>query len=590
MIGGRQREVDRGRRLAGVEQRGQGVGHGHVGRDVAGRVEQGVDRRPGGVDAGERVRDALVPLGVGVLLDAGADQLHAAPGSWASSPPRPGHQEARGEVAARAEDEQGGGLGRTRRRHALHGRPHARRAAPSRAPATASAGPGAIVDATGGTALGTGRRGVGPRRTLGHETPRLDRTPASAARAGGRTGGPRRRGWSAAPKSDGEAAGGRPRGGDTILQKAVTPSLSEAYHGPTRPGRRLRRARRRRARAATPAASVTAHGLGFPGTPFSPDMPYIDVMRFEGTGDLLLEQATGGPDRATQNAPAGRSSTARRSRGAASSATPSTSCPCRGSRTAACRPAPSCTARPPTATSTYLATPLRCLGLDLRGRHRGDARTSAAPRQPLRRRPGRMDDGEVRIVDLIDGGTRVIAVRQDEQPRPTAGRRRRRALGAHHPGVRRRRSTPRSTCASASNGADYRVIDQYPTAMGHAAHRHVHRARRDLAEGLQLSPTDAAVYERELPAELLAGRRRVRRSCAGGRARPPGGLPSADRRPHGRDERGRPVARRWSGSDGRRGRRLRRRLVGRTETTSAVAPCGRSTTRRTASATDCGSR
>ena len=86
-----------------------------------------------------------------------------------------------------------------------------------------------------------------------------------------------------------------------ILQKAITPQLSDAYFehnfdrvfGFVMPWATTSWAR-------TPADLIRAHALDFPGTPFSADMPYIDVLRFEATPNLLLEDATGGPDRETQ--------------------------------------------------------------------------------------------------------------------------------------------------------------------------------------------------------------------------------------------------------------------------------------------------
>lgn len=83
----------------------------------------------------------------------------------------------------------------------------------------------------------------------------------------------------------------------TILQKAVTPPMSQAYlqAGFDRVAGFVLRASDV-AFATTPAQLFEAHGLGFPGSPFTPDAPHLDVLRFPATAQLRLEDATGGVD------------------------------------------------------------------------------------------------------------------------------------------------------------------------------------------------------------------------------------------------------------------------------------------------------
>lgn len=49
--------------------------------------------------------------------------------------------------------------------------------------------------------------------------------------------------------------------------------------------------------AATPAALFELHGLGFPGSPFRPDAPYLDVLRFPVSPFTQVVAATGGQTR-----------------------------------------------------------------------------------------------------------------------------------------------------------------------------------------------------------------------------------------------------------------------------------------------------
>jgi len=76
-----------------------------------------------------------------------------------------------------------------------------------------------------------------------------------------------------------------------ILQKAVTPRSSALYEksdhdrvaGYVMPAGAVHWAK-------TPAELFRAHALGFEGSPFSPDMPYLDVLRFE-TSSRKTEEA-----------------------------------------------------------------------------------------------------------------------------------------------------------------------------------------------------------------------------------------------------------------------------------------------------------
>lgn len=82
-----------------------------------------------------------------------------------------------------------------------------------------------------------------------------------------------------------------------LMQKAVTPAASAAIleHGYDRvSGFALRAAD---VSFATGAEALhEAHGLGYPGSPFRADAPWVDVLRFPASGQLRFEDAIGGTD------------------------------------------------------------------------------------------------------------------------------------------------------------------------------------------------------------------------------------------------------------------------------------------------------
>lgn len=93
----------------------------------------------------------------------------------------------------------------------------------------------------------------------------------------------------------------------TLMQKAVTPPMSAAYltqgfdrvAGFVVPADSVAYAR-------TPRELFDAHGLGFPGTPFSVDAPFVDVLRFPSSPQLRFENAIGGTDEATRRLTGGK--------------------------------------------------------------------------------------------------------------------------------------------------------------------------------------------------------------------------------------------------------------------------------------------
>ncbi len=80
----------------------------------------------------------------------------------------------------------------------------------------------------------------------------------------------------------------------TLMQKAITPALTRAHLsvGHDRVAGYVVRAEDV-SFATTPAQLFEVHGLGYPGTPFSPYAPSIDVLRFESSPQLQYKDVPG---------------------------------------------------------------------------------------------------------------------------------------------------------------------------------------------------------------------------------------------------------------------------------------------------------
>ncbi|MCL2455464.1 MAG: hypothetical protein FWD18_09255 [Micrococcales bacterium] len=87
----------------------------------------------------------------------------------------------------------------------------------------------------------------------------------------------------------------------TVMQKVPPPAMAEAYLslGLDRVSGFVLRAADA-AVARTPADVFEMFGLGFPGSPHSPEAPHVDVVRFPLTPQLQIIDATGGRDEATR--------------------------------------------------------------------------------------------------------------------------------------------------------------------------------------------------------------------------------------------------------------------------------------------------
>ncbi len=80
----------------------------------------------------------------------------------------------------------------------------------------------------------------------------------------------------------------------TLMQKALTPAQSRAHltRGYDRLAGYCVRAQDV-AFATTPAQLYEVHGLGYPGSPFSPDDAHVDVLQFESGAHLQYRDVPG---------------------------------------------------------------------------------------------------------------------------------------------------------------------------------------------------------------------------------------------------------------------------------------------------------
>ncbi|WP_123356825.1 hypothetical protein [Frigoribacterium sp. PhB160] len=297
-----------------------------------------------------------------------------------------------------------------------------------------------------------------------------------------------------------------------------------------------------------PGTIFRAHALGCPGTEFSPDLPYVDVMRFESTGALLLEQAVGGPDRETQRRTGGPFLEHPPFTGSGFTGDPEHVVPVSWLPHRRVPAGAELYRKAADGSSTYRGRFVSAA----HGWEFVDAVERGRVRQPrtVDRRVGGLArvGGVVDVADLVDDGATVVLARQGGRPEgdgwtPTT------------PGMWAR-SVPASDVDEYSEidvrvqheGADFRVVGEFTDDgggtrligiyMGHDA---------EFAEARGFIRTEAGVYERELPPELLAGattRQTQLRGWPG--TTPAAAVSSADRRPRGRDERGSSGGSWWS--------------------------------------------
>ncbi|KRD43387.1 hypothetical protein ASE38_03790 [Cellulomonas sp. Root930] len=285
------------------------------------------------------------------------------------------------------------------------------------------------------------------------------------------------------------------------MQKAVTPAMSAAYldGGYDRLAGFVVRAEDV-AWATTPADLFEAHGLGFPGSPFTADAPHVDVLRFPATPQLRFENATGGPDQKTRELTGGPFVDRPPFQGTGFVLAPGHLVPLYWlvhSRV----PAGSELVRVAAdGTSTLLAR-----YVDVGYAWVSDVVTvTPSPNPRISRLVGPMAKWENTYLSADVLGDDVVVVAEVEPPA---------AYGFERtPAGRFRRVVPKAETTELFemdmsgrwNGLEVRVVDQWPTPDGAGVSRVSYTGHNaDLAEGLQLPKVDAAVYEVTVPTDHL---------------------------------------------------------------------------------------
>ena len=282
----------------------------------------------------------------------------------------------------------------------------------------------------------------------------------------------------------------------TPMLKSVTPQASDAYltAGMDRVAGFVLRAADATA-ARTPADVFELFGLGFPGSPHRSDAPHVDLLRFPATGQLQLEDATGGVDEASRLRVGGVFVDRAPFTGTGFVRLRDTVAPLYWlvhSRV----PAGSVLARLASeGTEQTLATYVDVAT----GWLTADGRACPAP--PLSRHVGPIATWHDGFYPADPAGDTVVLAASA----PTDG-------FDPTPAGRWRRVVPRSDVAelfemsitASWNGLPVRVVDQWTEQSGESVARVFSLAHNaDLAEGLRMVKTDAACYEAVVPTTML---------------------------------------------------------------------------------------
>lgn len=285
----------------------------------------------------------------------------------------------------------------------------------------------------------------------------------------------------------------------TVLQKAVLPGMSDAYlrRGFDRVGGFVVAASDV-AWATTSADLFVAHGLGFPGSPVTPDAPHVDVLRFEPVATSRTVAATGGVDQETRRLTGG-----------------------------------TFVDRPPFTGTGFVAVPDHVVplwwlmptrlpaGAELWRVH-ADGRSEvlgmyvdvatgwvgshaqATPGERLSRHVGPLAQWRGAMLSASVIGPDVVLAATTEPPpaygfEPTASGRWRRQVPMTEVDA-----LVELVVTARWNGLEMRVLDELETTSGRVSQLTYVGHDADLAEGLQLTKLDAGVYETLAPSDQLA--------------------------------------------------------------------------------------
>jgi len=286
----------------------------------------------------------------------------------------------------------------------------------------------------------------------------------------------------------------------TLLQKAITPQLSNAYltAGWDRVSGFVVSAADA-AFATTPEQLFDVHALGFPGSPFSPADPFVDVIRFEARATLRLENATGGVDQASRALTGGPFVDRPPFTGTGFAPVSGHIVPVWWMRHTRLVPGTELVRVFADGTATVLAEFVNIAdgwvadGVPV-------ARTSALPRHV-----GTLAqwNGAYLTADVIDQGRRIVLASQtqptDERFVSTGT-----GLWKHEIPFEEADAVLELDVQANWNGLELRIVDEFLGDDGSKLSRGSYVGHNaDLAEGLQLVKVDAGVYEITVPSESL---------------------------------------------------------------------------------------
>jgi hypothetical protein len=297
----------------------------------------------------------------------------------------------------------------------------------------------------------------------------------------------------------------------TVLQKAITPQLSRAYltSGWDRVSGFVVTAEDA-AFATTPAQLFEVHALGFPGSPFSPADPYIDVLRFPARSTLRLENATGGVDQATRALTGGLFVDRPPFTGTGFAPVAGHIVPVWWMRHTRVVPDSQLVRVFADGTSTLLAVfPNIADGWTVDG-------ASVGRSTPFSRHVGTLAewDGVYLTADVIDQGRRIVLATHSK---PTDERfvRTGRGMWKYEIPFEEATVVVELDVEAVWNGLELRIVDEFADTDGTKLSRGSYVGHNaDLAEGLQLTKVDAGVYETTVPSHTLRGIRTTQLSQA----------------------------------------------------------------------------
>lgn len=286
----------------------------------------------------------------------------------------------------------------------------------------------------------------------------------------------------------------------SLLQKAVTPQLSNAYltSGWDRVSGFVVTAADA-AFATTPAQLFDVHALGFPGSPFTPEDPFIDLIRFPSRATMRLENATGGVDQTTRALTGGAFVDRPPFTGTGFAPVAGHIVPVWWMRHTRLVPDTELVRVFADGTEKLLAVfPNIADGWVVDG-------ASVGRSTPFSRHVGTLAqwNGMYLTADVIDQGRRIVLA-MHAQPADERFERNGHGMWKYEIPFEEATEVMELDVETVWNGLELRIVDEFTDTDGTKLSRGSYVGRNaDLAEGLQLAKVDAGVYEVTVPSDSL---------------------------------------------------------------------------------------